>query len=123
MTKKFFRGLSICVAVFAISLLAMYLTYFFSSNYNEKIKSENLVQETTVDAKPINNTEEADHYLARLEGNTIKIYMCRDGGELFLYNLNTYVNDLQRKDAEALKKGVILKDKKELTAFEEDYNS
>ncbi|MEG2669359.1 MAG: hypothetical protein RR957_02750, partial [Oscillospiraceae bacterium] len=64
-----------------------------------------------------------DHYLARLDGDVVSVYICGNFGEEFLYNLDVYLNDLPKGDIEKLKAGVVLKTKQELTSFEEDYTS
>lgn len=134
MTKKFFRSLAIGIAVFAFSVLIMYLTYFFTIDYVTRRQMDAVMpvddtaaaaQEAAAESQPLEDSQvqDFDHYLARLEGNTVKIYICGSAGESFLYNLNVYVNDIPQQDQEALRRGVILKNKQELTSFEEDYNS
>lgn len=133
MSKKFFRNLAICVSVFAFSLLIGYLAYYFTLHYvaqntvdhtipiNDNVAAEEVMSPT----EPVTEEqiEKFDHYLARLEGDVIKIYICGEFGEEFLYGLDVYVQDLPQQDVEKLKQGVELKTKQDLTSFEEDYNS
>ena len=74
----------------------------------------------------------ASHFLARLNGNKIEIYVYTEGtpqtegnepNEKFLYNINVHLSELTEQDVEQLKSGIILYSKEDLASFEEDFSS
>ena len=132
MAKKIFRSLALGIIVFAVAVLAGYLSYVITYRYQTQKVKESLAAQDTVAAAPVYGeaqplSEDAvllvDHYIARLENNNIAIYTSSGGKESFLYTLNIHPGDLTNEDMAQLTQGVILKDKQALTSFEEDFTS
>ncbi len=67
--------------------------------------------------------ENNEHYLVRLEGDSLEIHVVHSGKEEFLYNRKIYINDLSERDLEMLNSGVRLESASELTAFIENFTS
>jgi len=70
-------------------------------------------------------TVNVSHFLARLNGNKIGIYVYDNSAEpkeTFLYNIDVHLNELTPTDVEHLKTGVILPTKESLASFEEDFS-
>lgn len=80
------------------------------------------------EAIPSSTPGNEQYYLARLNGNSIEIYLCNNAdstkeAEKFLYSFKVYASDIPDDDILNLTRGIIFKTKEELASFEEDYNS
>lgn len=132
MAKKFFRSFLIGLIVFAVAVLAGYLSYMWTYRYQTQKLQESLYPQDYAFATPVYREStplsssgilDAQYYIARLENNDIAIYISQDGKESFLYTLHIYTEDLPETDRTRLLEGVVLRTRQELASFEEDYNS
>ena len=132
MAKKFFRSFLVGLIVFAVAVLAGYLSYVWTYRYQSQKLKESLSAQDQAFAAPVYRESapfssadifDTQHYIARLENNDIAIYTTQDGRESFLYTLHIYTEDLPEADRTRLLEGVVLKGRQELASFEEDYNS
>ncbi len=132
MAKKFFRSFLVGLIVFAVAVLAGYLSYVWTYRYQSQKLQESLHAQDHAFAAPVyreaaplssSGILDAEYYIARLENNNIAIYTSQDGRESFLYTLHIYTEDLPESDRTRLLEGVVLRTRQELASFEEDYNS
>ena len=131
MAKKLFRSLMMGVIVFAVAVLAGYLSYVITYRYQtERVKAK-LHPEDAVAASSVysqtqslsDDTIPAEFYIARLENENIAIYVSHKGNEAFLYSLDIHIGDLTETDVLQLTQGIVLKTRKDLASFEEDFTS
>lgn len=132
MAKKLFHSLILGVIVFSVAVLAGYLSYVITYRYQTERVKENLLSSGMAEASPVNAsarplTQEdilaVDYYIAKLENEDIAIYISTKGKEAFLYSLDIRPGDLTEEDILRLTQGMILKTRKELVSFEEDFTS
>lgn len=128
MAKKFFRSLAVGILVFAVAILAGYLSYVVTCRYQDRnalpVTDSAFATPVSQETEPLIGPLRLErYYLARLENDDISIYLLENGKESFLYNLDIYIGDLPEEDRTRLKKGIVLTTKQELTSFEEDYTS
>ena len=132
MAKKLFHSLILGVIVFSVAVLAGYLSYVITYRYQTERVKENLLSSGMAEASPVNGsarplTQEeilaVDYYIAKLENEDIAIYISTKGKEAFLYSLDIRPGDLTEEDILRLTQGMILKTRKELVSFEEDFTS
>ncbi len=132
MAKKLFHSLILGVIVFSVAVLAGYLSYVITYRYQTERVKENLLSSGMAEASPVNAgarplTQEdvlaVDYYIAKLENEDIAIYISTKGKEAFLYSLDIRPGDLTEEDTLRLTQGMILKTRKELVSFEEDFTS
>ncbi len=132
MAKKLFHSLILGVVVFSVAVLAGYLSYVITYRYQTERVKENLLSSGMAEASPVNGsarplTQEeilaVDYYIAKLENEDIAIYISAKGKEAFLYSLDIRPGDLTEEDTLRLTQGMILKTRKELVSFEEDFTS
>ena len=128
MAKRFFRSLVVGIIVFAVAILAGYLSYVVTCRYQAR---DSLPVTDSAFATPVSRETEPltgplrleSYYLARLENDDISIYLLENGKESFLYTLDIYIGDLPEEDRTRLTEGIVLTTRQELASFEEDYNS
>lgn len=131
MVKRFFSSITIGIIVFAVAVLLGYLAYTVTYQYQTQKVREQLGSEEVVSATALSGNETegkgemlmVEHYLARLEGNDIAIYMVMDHQAEFLYRLEVYTGNFPAEEILRLQEGVVLRNRQELMAFEEDYTS
>ncbi len=132
MAKKLFKSLTMGVVVFAAAIFLGYLAYTVTYRYQTKKIREAMTPEDFVSAAPAyretnpeatGETLYVEYYLARLENNTIAVYMVSKEEVSFLYHLDVYTGNFPAAELLRLKEGVILKNRQELASFEEDYTS
>ncbi len=130
MVKKIFKSLSVGLIVFMAAILCGYISYVITLRYQTELltdmaEKDKVSAAANLSALPLSETEPilVDYYIARLEDNKINIYISSDQKEAFLYSLDIYEADFPKEDMEKLRNGVILKNKQELTSFEEDFTS
>lgn len=132
MAKKLFRSLSFGIIVFSVAVLAGYLSYVLTYQYQtervkERLRTQDMVEASPVnsDATPLsqNDVLNVDYYIARLENEDIVIYISNEGREAFLYSLDIHAGDLSEADVLQLTEGVVLKTRNDLVSFEEDFTS
>ena len=129
--KKVFKSLTMGIIVFATAILVGYLAYTATYRYQtqkiqEKMMTEDLVSAASAQENGVPVTGETlwvEYYLAKLENNDIAIYMVAEDEVEFLYRLDIYTGNFPAEELLRLKKGVVLKNRQELAAFEEDYTS
>ncbi|MBQ2614039.1 MAG: hypothetical protein IJB80_01750 [Clostridia bacterium] len=126
MVKKMFRSLILGIVVFAVSLLAGYLSYMLTYRYQAQKVLEQLPPNDAVSAAAVSVAGPLDtrqHYLARMENGKIVIYAVTDDTESFLYTLDIRAGELPPGDLAELRQGIVLTNRQELASFEEDFNS
>lgn len=132
MAKKLFRSLSFGIIVFSVAVLAGYLSYVVTYQYQtervkERLRTQDMVEASPVnsDATPLSQSDvlNVDYYIARLENEDIAIYISNEGSEAFLYSLDIHAGDLSEADVLQLTEGVVLKTRNDLVSFEEDFTS
>ncbi|MBO5364282.1 MAG: hypothetical protein J6A56_02300 [Clostridia bacterium] len=132
MAKKLFKSLTLGVVVFAAAILVGYLAYTATYQYQTEKIREAMTPEDFVSAAPAyreanpgaeGETVWVDYYLARLENDNIAIYMVSEEDVSFLYTLDVYTGNFPAAELIRLKEGIVLKNRQELAAFEEDYTS
>ena len=137
MYKKLVKSIIICVSVVFFTLMIGYITYFATVNVINRSVTKNLNSAEAVASQTTPGMQEAipsstpgneQYYLARLNGNSIEIYLCSNtdsakAAEKFLYSFKVYALDIPDDDILNLTRGIIFKTKEELASFEEDYNS
>ncbi len=64
-----------------------------------------------------------DYYIARYDGKALSIFARSGDREVFLYTLDTRIEDISSAELTQLQYGVILHGKQALAAFEEDFTS
>ncbi len=127
--KKIFKSMTLGIIVFAVAILAGYLSYTVAyrkqtEEMQERIMSEELVSAAAVREEAENGeTLRVSYYLARLENDDIAIYMVTKEDAKFLYRLDIYTGNFPAEELLRLKEGVVLRNRQELIAFEEDYTS
>ncbi len=130
LAKKVFKGLTMGIIVFAAAILVGYLAYTATYRYQTEKIQERMLAEGFVSAASQGNgvpvageTLQVEYYLAKLENNDIAIYMVAEDEVEFLYRLDIYTGNFPAEELLRLKEGVMLKNRQELAAFEEDYTS
>ncbi len=131
MGKKVFKSLTLGVVVFVAAILVGYFAYLITYRYQIQKMQENMMPNDFVSATPayreiVPTTGEAaltEYYLARLENNDIAIYTVAEDGVKFLYRLDIYTGNFPAEELLRLKNGVVLRNRRELASFEEDYTS
>ncbi len=131
MEKRIFRSISVGIIVFAVAVLLGYLAYTITYQYQTKQAREQLRTEEVVSATSIHGDGTADvgetlmveHYLARLEGDDIAIYMVMNQQAEFMYQLEVFTGNFPAEEILRLQNGIVLRNRQELMAFEEDYTS
>lgn len=127
--KKIFKSLSLGVIVFIAAILVGYLSYTLTYRKQTEEMQKSIMEDELVSAAAMGNVTEmgetirVSYYLARLENNDIAIYMVTEEDAKFLYWLDIYTGNFPAEELLRLKEGVVLRNRKELAAFEEDYTS
>lgn len=129
MPKHPFRRIIFGFLIFMLVITIGYFSYTSSIRNSLKKTSTYPVQnEETVSAAastPLSEEEilKPDCYYVRYDGKELSVYAVSNNKEEFLYTIKTRIADISDNELESLKKGVYLKDKQALTAFEEDFTS
>ncbi len=131
MEKRIFRSISVGIIVFAVAVLLGYLAYTITYQYQtkqarEQLRTEEVVSATSIHgdgATDVGETLMVEHYLARLEGDDIAIYMVMNRQAEFMYQLEVFTGNFPAEEILRLQNGIVLRNRQELMAFEEDYTS
>lgn len=127
--KKIFKSLSLGVIVFVAAILVGYLSYHLTYRKQTEELQQRLMADELVSAAALRDettdgeTIRVAHYLARLENQDIAIYMVTENDVKFLYHLDIYAGNFPAEELLRLKEGIVLRNRQELAAFEEDYTS
>ena len=136
MLKTTFKVIMLFVLLILVAVATGLATYTVTRNIIEEqnayahqtsashqiTDTDNDIGKNAVQAKE-EQAEKDEHYLVRLEGDSLEIYVVHSGKEEFLYNRRIYINDLSERDLEMLHSGVTLESASKLTAFIENFTS
>lgn len=127
MVKKMVRSMMIGVVIFLMATAVGYLSYRVTYHYQKERVKESLLLQSRAEAQTVNGDAvplaEEEWYIVRLENDTVAVYRVDDGKEAFLYSLAVRTGDLTEEDSQKLRRGMVLRSRNALTAFEEDFTS
>ncbi len=132
MYKKLLRNAIMCISVVFFTLAIGYVSYFsavrfFNRGSDSPVSSAAVMSDAApVTSAPVSATPEPEYYIAKLNGDSVEIYLCGGGSEnfkKFLYSFKVYRSGIPEEDLALLTRGIILRSREDLASFEEDYNS
>ena len=134
MYRKIIKGTFLCMSVILFTMTIGYVVYISTLNILNRSTAPNSVQAVMSDAAPADEASAApaaepkEYYIAKLNGGDIEISLVYETSnsepkEKFLYSFDVYRGGIPESDLADLSRGIILRSREELAAFEEDFGS
>lgn len=135
---KILKPILLSIFAVVIAVLSSIASYIITSNILKREPVKNLKSQTVMEEVPTFvsaqddaevekeegiNFSEFKHYLVKLEGDKINVYVNYEEHEELLYGEQINISDLSTEDKEILTKGKEFEKMSELTEFTENFTS
>ena len=133
MYRKIVKCTFLCMSVILFTMTVGYVVYISTLNMLNRGAALNSAEAVMSDTAPAEATaapaaEPSEYYIARLSGDDIEISLVYEAPgsepkEKFLYSFDVYRGGIPKSDLSDLSRGIILRTREDLAAFEEDFGS